>query len=163
MRLPFISYFASGRSARSLLLRNLKASSNQFSRNGKNVHVTAQDLLQVPEGEITEAGLRWNVDVGLRYLQSWLGGSGCVPIYNLMEDAATAELCRAQVWQWVRHGAKFDDGRPVTDELVRRIVAEQRRDLPGERVDLAAQILEGMMTSADFPEFLTVAAYDLLE
>ena len=136
---------------------------NQFSRNGKNVHVTAQDLLQVPEGEITEAGLRWNVDVGLRYLQSWLGGSGCVPIYNLMEDAATAEICRAQVWQWVRHGAKFDDGRPVTDELVRRIVAEQRRDLPGERVDLAAQILEGMMTSADFPEFLTVAAYDLLE
>ena len=74
-------------------------------------NVGAQDLLAVPTGDITEEGLRLNVDVGIQYLESWLGGNGCVPIYNLMEDAATAEICRAQVWQWVKFGAKLDDGR----------------------------------------------------
>ena len=67
---------------------------------------TPKDLLDVTEGKITEEGLRWNIDVGLQYLESWLRGSGCVPIYNLMEDAATAEICRSQVWQWVKHGAR---------------------------------------------------------
>src|SRR5277367_1105110 len=91
---------------------------NQIGRRCEDVHVIAKDLLTVPGGTITEEGLRWNIDVGLQYLESWLRGSGCVPIYNLMEDAATAEICRAQVWQWVKHGSKLEDGRVVTAELV---------------------------------------------
>src|ERR1019366_568075 len=78
---------------------------------------SAADLLATPQGPITEAGLSINLDVGLQYLVAWLGGNGCVPIYNLMEDAATAEICRAQVWQWVKHGAKLDDGRTITASL----------------------------------------------
>ncbi|MDQ6663277.1 MAG: malate synthase A, partial [Acidobacteriota bacterium] len=86
---------------------------NQLSVKREDVRVTAKDLLQAPEGEITEQGLRLNVDVGIQYLEAWLRGSGAVPIYNLMEDAATAEISRAQVWQWGRHGAKLQDGRAV--------------------------------------------------
>src|SRR5213080_3560106 len=86
---------------------------NQLHVARDDVRVTASDLLAVPEGEITEAGLRTNVDVGIQYLESWLRGSGCVPIYNLMEDAATAEISRSQVWQWMRHGARLADGRQV--------------------------------------------------
>jgi malate synthase len=136
---------------------------NQISRKRDNVHVTAKDLLAVTEGKITEEGLRWNIDVGLQYLESWLRGSGCVPLYNLMEDAATAEICRAQVWQWVRHGAKLSDGRPVTAELVRAMIAEQKNKLKGSRMAEAAEIFERMMTSPDFEEFLTLVAYDCLE
>ncbi len=138
---------------------------NQIDRKREDVHVVAQDLLAVPTGEITEEGLRLNVDVGIQYLESWLGGNGCVPIYNLMEDAATAEISRAQVWQWVRHGAKMTDGRAVTAELVRQTIAEQlgrfqRR--PGDHYDQAAGLFEKMMTSADFAEFLTLPAYEYL-
>ena len=86
-------------------------------------------------------------------------GNGCVPIYNLMEDAATAEICRAQVWQWVKHGAKMNDGRPVTAELVKRTIA----DLAGEPLSQAAGIYQEMMTSADFPEFLTLVAYEYID
>ena len=136
---------------------------NQISRRRDDVHVTARELLAVTEGEITEQGLQWNIDVGLQYLESWLRGSGCVPIYNLMEDAATAEICRAQVWQWVRHGAKLDDGRPVTQEMVRKTIAEQKKKLGGTRMEEAAKIYEEMMTSADFPEFLTLVAYHYID
>ena len=136
---------------------------NQIGLRRDDVHVTAKDLLAVTKGEITEDGLKWNIDVGLQYLESWLRGSGCVPIYNLMEDAATAEICRAQVWQWVRHGARLTDGRPVTQEMVRRIIAEQKKKLVGKRMEDAAKIYEEMMTSADFPEFLTLVAYDYIE
>src|SRR5208283_5224038 len=94
-----------------------------------DVRISAADLLEVPEGEITEAGLRWNIDVGLQYLATWLKGNGCVPIYNLMEDAATCEICRAQVWQWVKHGAKLTDGRTVTMELVRLVIAQELEKL----------------------------------
>ncbi len=130
---------------------------NQISKQREEVQVTAQDLLTVPDGEITEAGLRWNIDVGLQYLEAWLRGVGCVPIYNLMEDAATAEICRAQVWQWVKHGAKLSDGRTVTAEMVRQAIDEQAR--PGQ----ASQIFKQMMTSAEFPEFLTLVAYDYID
>ncbi len=130
---------------------------NQISRRREDVHVTAKDLLAVPDGDITEAGLRWNIDVGLQYLHSWLRGVGCVPIYNLMEDAATAEICRAQVWQWVRHGAKLSDGRTVTSEMVRQMIDEQ--GTTGE----AAEMFKQMMTSAEFPEFLTLGAYEHIE
>jgi malate synthase len=143
-------------------------SPNQIYRKREDVHVTAADLLQVPSGTITEAGLRWNIDVGLQYLEAWLRGIGCVPIYNLMEDAATAEICRAQVWQWVKHGAKLEDGRVVTAEMVRRDTDEQLEKLKSRaggsgRFADAGRIFEQMMTSAEFPEFLTLAAYGYLE
>ena len=94
-----------------------------------NRKVQAQDLLAVPKGDITEEGLRWDIDVGLQYLHSWLQGSGCVPIYNLMEDAATAEICRAQVWQWLRHCVLLNDGRPVTEGMVKEIIRRRAAEL----------------------------------
>jgi len=136
---------------------------NQIGCRREDVRVTAKDLLAVPEGQITEEGLRWNVDVGLQYLESWLRGSGCVPIYNLMEDAATAEICRAQVWQWVRHRAPLSDGRPVTQEMVRQAIAEQKNKLKGSRMAEAAEIYQRMMTSPDFADFLTLVAYDYID
>ncbi len=92
---------------------------NQIHVKREDVHVTAQDLLRVPQGTRTEAGLRHNVRVGVQYLESWLRGSGCVPLYDLMEDAATAEISRTQVWQWIHHRATLDDGRPLTVERFR--------------------------------------------
>jgi malate synthase len=136
---------------------------NQIGRRREDVRVTAKDLLAVPEGKITEEGLRWNIDVGLQYLESWLRGSGCVPIYNLMEDAATAEICRAQIWQWVRHGATLSSGRSVTPAIVRKVIARQKAKLKGSRVAEAAGLYERMMTSPDFGEFLTLAAYDYID
>ncbi len=145
---------------------------NQLAAKREEVNVTAPALLAVPGGNITEEGLRWNIDVGLQYLESWLRGTGCVPIYNLMEDAATCEICRTQVWQWVKHGALMTDGRPVTRELVQQITQEQieklRRALGPERFESgkfgqAARIFEGLMTSAECPEFLTLVAYDYLD
>ena len=130
---------------------------NQISRKREEVSVTAKDLLAVPDGDITEAGLKWNIDVGVQYLDAWLKGVGCVPIYNLMEDAATAEICRAQVWQWVKHGAKMSDGRKVTADFVRQAADAQ----PGG--DKAKELFKKMMTSAEFPEFLTLVAYDSID
>ncbi|HEV2690831.1 MAG TPA: hypothetical protein VGV35_19880 [Bryobacteraceae bacterium] len=125
------------------------------------VSISARDLLTVPHGDITEQGLRWNIDVGLQYLEAWLRGSGCVPIYNLMEDAATAEICRAQVWQWVKHGAKMDNGRTVTAALVREICAE--RSNQNEFATTAAQIFQRLIGDPSFPEFLTLLAYDYID
>src|ERR1022692_157250 len=141
---------------------------NQIFVKREDVNITAKDLLEVPTGEISEAGLRLNINVGLQYLESWLRGNGCVPIYNLMEDAATAEISRAQVWQWVRHHAKLSDGRPITKELVSTTMKEELEKLKamlGEsrfnsgKFDLAAQLYEQMMTSPQFDEFLTLKAY----
>jgi len=140
------------------------AQPNQITASRKNVPIMPNDLLEVPKGSITEQGLRWNIDVGLQYLLSWIQGSGCVPIYNLMEDAATAEICRAQVWQWIRHRAKMDDGRPVTRELVAEFLADRKRQMPqGRPLEVAAQLFERVMLRDDFPEFLTLASYDLLD
>jgi len=138
---------------------------NQISKKREDVHITAKDLLAPTEGTITEAGLRWNIDVGLQYLEAWLRGVGCVPIYNLMEDAATAEICRAQVWQWVKFGAKLDDGRPVTAAMVNQVVDEQlaKRGKADAEFTKAAQIFRQMMTSADFQEFLTLPAYSFID
>ena len=136
---------------------------NQILRRKDEVRIVAGDLLTVPTGEITEEGLRWNIDVGLQYLEAWLRGLGCVPIYNLMEDAATAEICRAQVWQWLRHGATLSDGRRVTSEFVRSVISEKRNELPGERIREASRIYEQMMTDPDFAEFLTLVAYDYID
>jgi len=142
---------------------------NQISSSRKSARtVQAQDLLMAPKGDITEKGLRWNIDVGLQYLHSWLQGSGCVPIYNLMEDAATAEICRAQVWQWVRHGAHLKDGRLVTEEMVKEIIHQRAAELGSnknndEKLRQAANLLEELTTSQEFAEFLTLASYDLLD
>jgi malate synthase len=131
------------------------------------VKVTAEDLLTVPMGDITDEGLEWNIDVGIQYLASWLRGNGCVPIYNLMEDAATAEICRAQVWQWVRHGAMLHDCWPVTADRVRAAIAKETEKLrsvcPGPELETAARIFESMMTSEHFTEFLTLAAYEYID
>jgi malate synthase len=137
---------------------------NQIGVELKHRPITAEDLLTVPTGDITEQGLRWNVDVGLQYIRSWLEGQGCVPIYNLMEDAATAEICRAQVWQWVHHAAKLENGEEITPKLVAGMIAERKEQLPaGEHLDLAARVLERLMTGQDFPDFLTLASYEFLD
>ncbi len=141
---------------------------HQMDRLREDVRVEARDLLATPAGRVTEAGLRLNLSVGLAYLESWLRGQGCVPIRDLMEDAATAEISRAQVWQWVRHGARLDDGRAVDADLVHRMLTEElaraRADASAAgqqdgRHDLAAWILARLITSKDLADFLTVEAY----
>ena len=136
---------------------------NQIDIERQDVHIESKDLLTIPEGRITEEGLRWNIDVGLQYLESWLRGTGCVPIYNLMEDAATAEICRSQVWQWLKHGARLSDGRPITQEMVRNIISEHKNRLKGSRASEAADIFQRMMTNDDFAEFLTQEVYDYID
>ncbi|MDQ2693950.1 MAG: malate synthase A [Pseudomonadota bacterium] len=143
---------------------------NQLERLRDDVRVTAADLLQVPEGTITEAGLRSNVSVGVQYLEAWLGGLGCVPLYNLMEDAATAEISRAQIWQWIRHpGGVLEDGRKVTADLFRQILAEELDNIrqevgearfAGGRFALAGELLDNICTADDFVDFLTLVAYE---
>ena len=122
--------------------------------------ITAADLLCTPEGQITREGLQLNLDVGLQYLTAWLGGNGCVPIYNLMEDAATAEICRAQVWQWLRHGAVT---RAQVDETMRDTVARLRKQLPAAQLAIAERLYVEMLDTTDFLDFLTVRAYDYIE
>jgi malate synthase len=137
---------------------------NQIDCPLANIQVSRPDLLAVPEGNITREGLKWNIDVGLQYLESWLRGSGCVPIYNLMEDAATAEISRAQVWQWVKHGARFsDDGTVITKEIVRSFISELRGKSKAPCMEQASAIFERMTTNAEFPEFLTLFAYDYID
>jgi malate synthase len=133
----------------------------------KSCSVTPEDLVRPPAGTITERGLDTNLDVGLQYLAAWLSGNGCVPIYNLMEDAATAEICRAQVWQWLRHGAKLDNGATVSPGLVKERTERQlqgiRRRLPQQgNLDHAGRLFGEMTDNPEFPEFLTLRAYDLL-
>jgi len=146
----------------------LMPAANQLDKRLPDLKITAEDLLAVPEGAITEGGLRLNLSVGVQYLASWLSGSGCVPINNLMEDAATAEISRAQVWQWIRHGAKLSDGRLVTLALARAVLAEElgrikpERYAPG-RLTLAAEIFDAMFSSERFTEFLTIPAYERLD
>jgi malate synthase len=128
----------------------------------EDVSVTADDLLRVPEGTRTEAGLRHSIRVGVQYLEAWLRGLGCVPLYNLMEDAATAEICRTQIWQWIRHGARLDDGRVVTAPLVRGLLDEEMAVFRGGRFAEARAIFEELSTSAELAEFLTLPAYQAL-
>ncbi|MBI3208544.1 MAG: malate synthase A [Candidatus Solibacter usitatus] len=134
--------------------------------------VAAAELLKVHEGTRSEAGLRLNINVGIQYLESWLGGNGCVPINNLMEDAATAEISRAQVWQCVRHGAKLDDGRIVDAAMVRATIREEldklKTTLGPARFDgghflRAAELFDLMINSGEFTEFLTLPAYNYID
>lgn len=141
---------------------------NQIDRRRDDVAVTADDLLDLPDGEISEAGLRTNVRVGLLYLEPWLRGIGCVPIDNLMEDAATAEISRAQVWQWIHHPSGIlSDGRKVTRDLVLRVLREEierakRQSGEGNRFDLAGRLFDTVATQ-DWIDFLTLAGYEYLD
>ena len=140
---------------------------NQIHLKREDIHVTAHDLLCVPKGTITEEGLRVNIDVALQYMASWLHDNGCVPIYNLMEDAATAEISRAQVWQWIRHSARTREGKVITAAWVRELIPQVVRDLQsrfGEHFPFeeAAQLYEELVTSPEFVNFLTLPAYEKL-
>jgi malate synthase len=145
---------------------------NQIDRKREDVHETAADLLQFVEGPITEQGLRMNISVAIQYIEAWLRGQGAVPIFNLMEDAATAEISRSQVWQWI-HSPQgvLDDGRKVTVELVRQLtdeeldkikqaIGEQRYNIG--KYDMATELFDQLATSEQFTEFLTLPGYELL-
>jgi malate synthase len=145
---------------------------NQLGRTREDVRVTAAELLEVPAGTRTEDGLRHNIRVGVQYLEAWLRGLGCVPLYNLMEDAATAEISRTQVWQWIRHGATLEDGRTVTADLVREITREElevvEREVGPERFrsggySAAAELFLELATARECEEFLTLPAYARLD
>jgi len=139
---------------------------NQFEKQRPDVEVKAADLLDFqPETPITEHGLRMNINVGIHYLGAWLAGNGCVPIHNLMEDAATAEISRSQVWQWIRSPkGKLEDGTKVTADLVRKLIPEELAKVKETgavgQFDRAAVIFEQMSTSEDFAEFLTLPLYE---
>ena len=139
---------------------------NQIEKQLKDFAVTAEDLLRMPEGTITEAGLDQNVAVGLGYVEAWLRGIGCVPLFNLMEDAATAEISRAQLWQWVHHGARLVDGRAVTIELcdaaIEAELARAKSAVDGTRFrayEHAAFLMRELIRAPRFTEFLTIPAY----
>ena len=150
----------------------LMQSPNQVHRQRKDV-ITAKDLLTLPQGEITEAGLRNNVSVSLQYMAAWLDGNGCVPINNLMEDAATAEISRAQIWQWIHHpGGVLSDGRKITAELFRKLLDEERERLKStlgreayesRSFGTAARVLDEITLAKEFSTFLTLSAYRRLQ
>lgn len=144
---------------------------NQIAVPREVIAVDAADLLHVPKGTITEAGLRTNLRVGVQYLEAWLRGNGCVPLYHLMEDAATAEISRAQIWQWIRHGARLDDGRVIDVPLFREQMTHEtnriREEVGNERFetgafDEASSLFSEMIENKEFDEFLTLPAYGRL-
>jgi malate synthase len=142
---------------------------NQKDRQRDDVVIRRDQLtdVRVPGGQITEAGVRNNISVALQYLAAWLGGSGAVAINNLMEDAATAEIARSQLWQWINHGAKTEAGEPITIPLCNTILAQETARLIGEGGDVerlrsAGELLESLFSAEQFPEFLTLAAYQRL-
>ena len=148
---------------------------NQVERQRDDVDVGAEDLLDVSSagGQITEAGLRNDVNVGIQYISSWLRGNGAAAINNLMEDAATAEIARSQVWQWVRHAAELAEGEQVTPELVRRLEGEELEKIREEvgdeffhsqgRPEESRELFEDVALAERFIEFLTLSAYERLE
>ena len=133
--------------------------------------VSREDLLRVPEPRVSEQAVRTNVDVSLRYLESWLEGLGCVAINNLMEDTATVEICRAQIWQWIHHSTRLLEGRTISRELFRSTLREATMDIQREmgsqaydasNYKVAESLLDKLTTSSSFPEFMTLVAYDYL-
>ncbi len=145
---------------------------NQIDRKPDDLNISAADLLTVPQGEITLDGIRTNIDVGIQYMAAWLGGNGCVPIYNLMEDAATAEISRTQLWQWVNNNnAVLEDGRSIDANLYREVAPQVLADIKnsvgeeaftGGKYQLAAQLFEELITKKEFTDFLTLKAYEFL-
>lgn len=150
----------------------LMPEANQINKKRDDVNVTAKDLLEVPKGEITEQGLRHNINVAIQYLEAWLNGNGCVPIYNLMEDAATAEISRAQIWQLIHHDSgKLSDGRKVTPEMYHAFAKEELekiKNMVGEdkfnkgKYLQARELMDYLTEEKEFPEFLTLKAYHQL-
>jgi malate synthase len=142
---------------------------NQYARQRPDVNVSAKDLLNFqPEKPITETGLRNNISVGIQYLGAWLDGNGCVPVFNLMEDAATAEISRSQIWQWIRSPkGVLDDGRKVTTDLFKKLLGEELAKIKaGEdegRYDEGAALFEKITTDDHYVEFLTLPAYQLID
>jgi malate synthase len=147
---------------------------NQIDKQRDDVDVSPQQLLDAEStpGDITEAGLRNDVSVGFQYISFWLGGRGAAGINNMMEDAATAEICRSQIWQWIKHGKQLEDGRTITRELVREILDEETERIHAEvgdevwekgRPDETRAVFELVSLSDDFPEFLTIPAYEYLD
>jgi malate synthase len=139
---------------------------NQIEKKLADYHAAAADLLRIPTGEITEAGLRQNIAVGLGYLEAWLRGIGCVPLFNLMEDAATAEISRAQLWQWIHQKARLQDGRLIDLALCDRVIdeelakAKQQGDASRSAAyEKSAQLMRDLIRAPRFVEFLTVPAY----
>ena len=150
----------------------LGSAPNQIEKQRDDISVTAADLLNFqPEAPITEAGLRMNINVGIQYLGSWISGNGCVPIHNLMEDAATAEISRSQIWQWIRSPkGVLEDGRKVTTELFRELQADEVAKLKAEygnkwtrQYEDAARMFDLLTTSDDFVEFLTLPGYEYID
>ncbi|MEZ5564711.1 MAG: malate synthase A [Gammaproteobacteria bacterium] len=144
---------------------------NQLEVMRDDAAVTAADLLEVPDGAITDEGFRHNIRVGVQYVEAWLGGQGCVPLYHLMEDAATAEISRAQIWQWIRHGAQTTDGQLITaarfDSALKEELAVIVSEVGGERFasghfEAAAALFGDMIRQPEFDEFLTLPAYEKL-
>jgi malate synthase len=143
---------------------------NQVDRLRDDVHVTAEQLLDVRStpGSVTEGGLRSNINVGVRYLEAWLRGSGAVGINNMMEDAATAEISRSQVWQWLHNAVTLDDGQQVTRDLVERLIAEEMASIEEQVGDAfgagrwadARGLFTDMALSEEYADFLTVPAYE---
>ena len=147
---------------------------NQIDRQRPDVHVGASDLLdfEVAGGAITDGGVRQNVDVAIQYLASWLRGTGAAGIYNLMEDAATAEISRSQIWQWIKSGARTAEGDDITPSFIRKIADEETDRLRAElghevydegRFEEARGLFEKVALADDFPNFLTLPAYEILE
>jgi malate synthase len=144
---------------------------NQRTNLRLDVHVTAADLLQVPKGTVTEAGVRNSLSVAIQYTAEWLDGHGAVPIFNLMEDAATAEISRSQLWQWLHHGAATDDGKPIIEEWLRVLAAEELEkirisvgDASFARVPYAKakDLVMALTCDKHYAEFLTLPAYAVL-
>jgi len=143
---------------------------NQLDVSRADVEITADDLLRVPSGDITEAGVRENIRVGVQYVEAWLRGQGCVPLYNLMEDAATAEICRSQIWQWIRHDATTVEGLNIADHF-ERLLAEELQHIQeqlgsgafdAQSFNGAAKLFGDMVTKQEFDDFLTLPAYEAL-
>ncbi len=156
--------------AREVFAAHMGDRANQLDRQRPEVSINAEQLLdmRVPGGEITEAGVRTNINVGIQYIDSWLRGTGAAAIFNLMEDAATAEISRSQLWQWIHHGAAMSDGRHVSRELVQRLEEEELAKIreaagPGSRIDDARRIFDQVALSEQFVEFLTLPAYALVD
>ena len=154
--------------AREVFEDALAGARNQRERLREDVEVEAPQLLSLDHsgGTVTEAGLRLNISVALQYLNSWLNGNGAAAINNLMEDAATAEISRGQIWQWLRHGATLDDGRVITSDLYAQLRDEELEALGGDgesRYGVAREILDGLVLNEEFTEFLTLPAYAYLD
>ncbi len=150
--------------AREEFVKVLGDKPHQRDRLRSEVQVKAEQLVdtRVPGGKVTEAGFRTNINVALQYLQQWLGGNGAAAIHNLMEDAATAEISRAQLWQWIHDGARLDDGRTASAELYAKIRDEELKSLPGD-YRKPVEVLDGLVTAKAFAEFLTLPAYKHLD